>query len=168
MKFAKKPVRSSKSIAPAEIRVLAELGGEILIQSPQGFLLIFRDRTPENLARQLRYFDIVEWRERREMDLFFPNEFEGLVEPERMHDAADLFALCSSETLAHLNQDILNFSASNVEFYNCIHSTNPFRVKARIQALTVLPMLKWEFFSMNKVSDRVRRRIDAGESVWDA
>ena len=168
MNFAKKPGRSSKSIAPAEIRVLAELGGEILIQSPQGFLLIFRDRTPEILARQLRYFDIAEWRERRDMDLLFPIELEGLVEPERMHDAADLFALCSSETLAHLNQDILNFSASNVEFYNCIHSTHPFRVKVRIQALTVLPMLKWEFFSMNKVSDRVRRRIDAGESVWDA
>jgi len=168
MSFPNKSDRSSKRKALAEIRVLAELGGEMLIQSPQGFLLIFRDRSPENLARQLRYFDIAEWRERREMDLFFPLELEGLVESERMRDAADLFALCSSKAVALLNQDILNFSASNVEFYNYIHSTHPFRVKARIQALTVLPMLEWEFVSINKVSDRVRRRIDAGQSVWDA
>ena len=168
MSFPNKSDRSSKRKALAEIRVLAELGDEILIQSPQGFLLIFRDRTPEILARQLRYFDIAEWRERRDMDLFFPIELEGLVGSERLRDAADLFALCSSEAMALLNQDILNFSASNVEFYNYIHSTHPFRVKARIQALTVLPMLKWEFVSINKVSDRVRRRIDAGKSVWDA
>jgi hypothetical protein len=160
--------RTSKRKELAEIRVLAELGGEILIQSPQGFLLIFRDRTPEILARQLRYFDIAEWRERSDMELSFPIELEGLVESERLRDAADLFALCSSEAVALLNKDILNFSASNVEFYNYIHSTHPFRVKARIQALTVLPMLKWEFVRINKVSDRVRRRIDAGQSVWDA
>jgi hypothetical protein len=159
---------TSKREALAEIRVLAEREDEILIQSPQGFLLIFRDRTPDDLARQLRYFDLDEWREPSDMALFFPIELEGLVESKRLRDASDLFALCSSETLALLNQDILNFSASNVEFYNYIHSTDPFRVKARIQALTVLPMLKWEFFSFNKVSDRVRRRIDAGESVWDA
>jgi hypothetical protein len=130
--------------------------------------MIFRDRTPEILARQLRYFDTAEWRERREMDQLFPLELEGLVENERLRDAADLFALCSSESLALLNQDILNFSASNVVFYNFIHSTDPFRVKARIQALTVLPMLKWEFACANMVTDRVRRRIDAGQSVWDA
>ena len=159
---------TSKKKGLAEIRVLAEREEEILIQSPQGFLLIFWDRTPENLARQLRYFDIAEWREPSDMALFFPIELEGLVESKRLRDASDLFALCSSETLAHLNQDILNFSASNVEIYNYIHSTDPFRVKARIQALTVLPMLKWEFFSFNKVSDRVRRRIDSGQSVWDA
>ena len=168
MSFPKKSGRSSKSKPPAEIRVLAELGGEVLIQCPQGFLLIFQDRTPEMLARQLRYFDTAEWREREEMDQLFPIELEGMVKSERMREAEDLFALCSKEALAHLNQDILNFSASNVECYNYIHSTHPFRVKARIQALTVLPMLKWEFASFNKVSDRVRRRIDAGQSVWDA
>jgi hypothetical protein len=168
MSFPNKSDRSSKRKALAEIRVLAELGDEILILSPQGFLLIFRDRSPEILARQLRYLDTAEWRERREMNLLFPLELEGLVESERMHDAADLFALCSSESLALLNQDILNFSNSNVVFYNFIHSTDPFRVKARIQALTVLPMLKWEFACANMVTDRVRRRIDAGESVWDA
>lgn len=160
--------RSSKRTAPAEIRVLAESEGEILILSPQGFLLIFRDRTPEMLARQLRYFDTEEWREPVEMAQLFPIELEGMVERERMSDAADLFSLCSKEAMALLNQDILNFSESNVEFYNYMHSTHPFRVKARIQALTVLPMLKWEFVSFNKVSDRVRRRIDAGKSVWDA
>jgi hypothetical protein len=37
-----------------------------------------------------------------------------------------------------------------------------------VQALTVLPMLKWEFLSMDNNIDRVRRRIDAGNSVWDA
>jgi hypothetical protein len=150
------------------VRVLAELEGEILVLSPQGFLLIFRDRTPEMLARQLRYFDTDEWREPVEMAQLFPMELEGMVERERMRDAADLFALCSSESMALLNQDILNFSASNVEFYNYFHSTQPFRIKARIQALTVLPMLKWEFAHINKVSDRVRRRIDTGKSVWDA
>ena len=166
MSFPKKSDRTRKALA--DIRVLAELEGEMLILSPQGFLLIFRDRTPENLARQLRYFDTDEWREPVEMAQLFPIELEGMVERERMSDAADLFALCSSEAMALLNQDILNFSASNVEFYNYMHSTHPFRVKARIQALTVLPMLKWEFVSFNKVSDRVRRRIDAGKSVWDA
>lgn len=168
MSFPKRTDRSSKRTASAEIRVLAESEGEILIQSPQGFLLIFRDRTPEMLGRQLRYFDTDEWREPVEMAQLFPIELEGMVERERMHEAADLFALCSSESMALLNQDILNLSASNVEFYNYIHSTDPFRVKARIQALTVLPMLKWEFTCFNKVSDRVRRRIDAGKSVWDA
>ena len=161
-------VRSSKRKALADIRVLAELEGEILILSPQGFLLIFRDRTPEMLARQLRYFETDEWRDQTEMELLFPLELDGIVDRERMRDAADLFALCSNEAMALLNQDILNFSASNVEFYNYMHSTHPFRVKARIQALTVLPMLKWEFVCFNKVSDRVRRRIDAGQSVWDA
>ncbi|MCX6975382.1 MAG: hypothetical protein NTZ94_14050, partial [Verrucomicrobia bacterium] len=92
--------RTRKRKELAEIRVLAELGGEILIQSPQGFLLIFRDRTPEILAHQLRYFDIAEWRERRDMDLFYPLELEGLVESKRLRDAADLFALCSSEAVA--------------------------------------------------------------------
>ena len=160
--------RSSKITELAEIRVLAELEGEILILSPQGFLLIFRDRTPEMLARQLRYFDTDEWREQGEMDKLFPMELEGIVERGRMCDAADLFALCSSESMALLNQDILNFSTSNIEFYNYLHSAHPFRVKARIQALSVLPMLKWEFVNFNKVSDRVRRRIDTGKSVWDA
>jgi len=168
MSNPKKSGFTSKKKALAEIRVLAELGDEILILSPQGFLLIFRDRSPEVLARQLRYLDTAEWRERREMDLLFPLELEGLVESKRLRDAADLFALCSSESLALLNQDILNFSNSNVVFYNFIHSTDPFRVKARVQALTVLPMLKWEFACANMVTDRVRRRIDAGESVWDA
>ena len=168
MSFAQRSGLSSKRKALAEIRVLAESGGEILILSPEGFLLIFRDRTPEMLARQLRDFDTAEWRDQVEMDQLFPIELEGMVERERMRDAGDLFALCSSEAMALLNQNILNISASNVEFYNYIHSTDPFRVKARIQALTVLPMLKWEFVNFNKVSDRVRRRIDAGESVWDA
>lgn len=168
MSFAKKSGCLSKGKALAEIRVLAESEGEILVLSPQGFLLIFRDRTPEMLARQLRYFDTEEWRDRVEMDYLFPMELEGLVESERMRDAADLFALSSGESMALLNQDILNFSGSNVDFYNYIYSTNPFRVKARIQALTVLPMLKWEFAIFNKVSDRVRNRIDAGQSVWDA
>jgi len=161
-------VRSSKRKALADIRVLAELEGEILILSPQGFLLIFRDRTPEMLARQLRDFDTDEWREQGEMNKLFPMELEGIVERGRMCDAADLFALCSSESMALLNQDILNFSTSNIEFYNYLHSAHPFRVKARIQALSVLPMLKWEFVNFNKVSDRVRRRIDTGKSVWDA
>ena len=161
-------VLSSKRKALADIRVLAELEGEILILSPQGFLLIFRDRTPEMLARQLRYFDTDEWREQGEMAKLFPMELEGIVERGRMCDAADLFALCSSESMALLNQDILNFSTSNIEFYNYLHSAHPFRVKARIQALSVLPMLKWEFVNFNKVSDRVRRRIDTGKSVWDA
>ena len=47
MSFTEQSVPPSKRTALAEIRVLAELGGEILILSPQGFLLIFRDRTPE-------------------------------------------------------------------------------------------------------------------------
>lgn len=148
--------------------MLAELGDEILVLTPQGFLLIFQERTPEILARQLRYFDTAEWRERYEMDQLFPMELEGLVKSGRMRDATDLFALCSSESMALLNPEILNFSGSNVECYNFIHSTHPFSVKARIQALTVLPMLKWEFACIDKVSDRVRRRIDAGLSVWDA
>jgi hypothetical protein len=167
MSFPNRTDRSSKRNA-ADIQVLAELEGEILILSQQGFLLIFRDRTPEMLARQLRYFDTDEWREPVEMAQLFPIELEGLVERERMRDAADLLAQCSSEAMVFLNQQILNLSSSNLEFYNYIHSTDSFCVKARIQALTVLPMLKWEFSCFNKVSDRVRRRIDAGKSVWDA
>ena len=96
MSFAQKSGLSSKSKALAKIRVLAESGGEILILSPEGFLLIFRDRTPEMLARQLRDFDTAEWRDQEEMDQLFPIELEGMVERERMRDAGDLFALCSS------------------------------------------------------------------------
>jgi hypothetical protein len=120
MSFTKQSVPPSKRKALAEIRVLAESGGEILILSPQGFLLIFRDRTPEMLARQLRDFDTAEWRDQLEMDQLFPIDLEGMVERERMRDAGDLFALCSSEAMALLNQNILNISASNVEFYNYI------------------------------------------------
>jgi hypothetical protein len=98
----------------------------------------------------------------------FPHELEGMVSGDRMRDAADLIAACSVDALALLNQEILSLSGTNIEDYNFIYSPDPFRVKARLQALSVLPMLKWEFTNVSTVTDRVRRRIDDGQSVWDA
>ncbi|MFM8758571.1 MAG: hypothetical protein ACKODS_03370, partial [Methylophilaceae bacterium] len=72
--------RSSKRNTFVQIQVLAELGEEILVLSSQGFLLIFRERTSDMLARQLRYFDAEEWRDPVEMVQLFPIELEGLVE----------------------------------------------------------------------------------------
>ena len=151
-----------------QINLLAELNGEILMRSPQGFLLIFRERSPEALARQLRYFDVDEWRPGLELEKTFERELEGLAPAERLRDSHDILAACPEGALSCLNQDVFNITGPNLEFYNLMHSTNPFHVRARIQALTVLPMLKWEFCGMNKEADRVRRRIDEGKSVWDS
>lgn len=150
------------------IRLLAELDGEILVQCAQGFLLVFHGLNPEDLARQLRYFDIDEWRPGLELEKTFERELEGLATAERLRDSQDILAACPEGALSSLNQDIFNITGPNLEFYNLMHSTNPFHVQARIQALTVLPMLKWEFCGMNKDADRVRRRIDEGKSVWDS
>ena len=151
-----------------QINLLAELNGEVLVKSPQGFLLIFRERSLEALGRQLRYFDVDEWRPGLEQEKTFEQELEGLVPAERLRDAHDILAACPAGAWSCLNQDVLDITGPNLEFYNLMHSSNPFHVRARIQALTVLPMLKWEFCGMNKEADRVRRRIDEGKSVWDS
>lgn len=151
-----------------QINLLAECGTETLVQSPQGFLLVFRGRKPEALARQLRYFEIDEWRPGLEVEKTFEEELEGLAPAERFRDSADILAACPEQALSLLNHDLLNITGPNLEFYNLMHSSSPFRVQARIQALTVLPMLKWEFCGMNRETDRIRRRIDEGKSVWDS
>lgn len=151
-----------------QINLLAELDKEILVQSPQGFLLVFSGRNPDDVIRQLRYFDIDEWRPGLEIEKTFERELEGLAPAERLRNSQDILSACPEQTLARLNHDLLDITGPNLEFYNLLHSTNPFRVKARIQALTVLPMLKWEFCGMNRDTDRIRRRIDDGKSVWDS
>lgn len=151
-----------------QINLLAETASEILVQSPQGFLLVFSGRKPDDIARQLRYFDIDEWRPGLETEKTFERELEGLAPAERLRDSRDILSACPEQTLVRLNQTLMDITGPNLEFYNLMHSTNPFRVKARIQALHVLPMLKWEFCGMNRQTDRIRRRIDDGKSVWDA
>jgi hypothetical protein len=151
-----------------QINLLTELGTETLVQSPQGFLLLFQGRNPDAINRQLRYFDIDEWRPGLEIEKTFERELEGLAPAERFRDSEDILKACPDRALSLLNHDVLDITGPNLEFYNLMHSTNPFRVRARIQALTVLPMLKWEFCGMNKETDRIRRRIDDGKSVWDS
>ena len=159
---------SSSKQGVARVQFLAELGTDILVLSQQGFLLLFQERSPEEIVFQLRHFDVEEWRPGIAFEKTFERELYGLATSIRSRNAADILAACSPEALSFLNQDILNITGSNLEFYNLLHSTSPFRVKARIQALNVLPMLKWEFYSMGDITDRVRRRIDEGKSVWDA
>ncbi|NBV87279.1 MAG: hypothetical protein EBS01_13695, partial [Verrucomicrobia bacterium] len=108
------------------------------------------------------------WRPGITLEKTFERELNGLAPAARLRNAADILAACSPEALSLLNQDILQITGANLEFYNLLQSTVPFRVKARIQALHVLPMLKWEFHSMSGLTDRIRRRIDEGKSVWDA
>ena len=143
---------------------LAQCDNEILVRSAQGFLLVFRDRKWPEIVQQLRTFDAEEWHLGM---LSYHRELEGL-DIERLRKASDLLAALSSESLSCLDEELLEMAGSNLDFYNLLHSTTPFRVRARVQALTVLPMLKWEFLSMDNNVDRVRRRIDAGKSVWDA
>jgi len=147
------------------IHVLAELGADILVQSAQGFLLVFRERSRDAIARQLRSFDAEEWR--HGIEKTFRRELEGLA-LDLLRDAAPLLDACDNEAMARLDADVLNVAGANLEVYNLLHSTTAFRVRARVQALAVLPMLKWEFCRMDDSVDRVRRRIDAGKSVWDA
>ena len=158
----------SHKSGPSLVEFLAELDGNILVLTPQGFLLLFEERSPDQILFQLRDFDAEEWRPGISFEKTFERELHGLAPAARLRNAADILAVCSAEALSRLNQDILNVSGPNLEFYNLLHSTSSFRTKARIQALNVLPMLKWEFHIMTDVTDRVRRRIDEGKSVWDA
>ncbi len=151
-----------------QINLLAELDTEILVQCSQGFLLVFSGRNPDEVVRQLRHFDIDEWRPGLETEKTFERELEGLAPPERFRDSQDILSACPKQVLVHLNHELLDITGPNLEFYNLMHSTNPFHVRARIQALTVLPMLRWEFCGMNTDTDRIRRRIDDGKSVWDS
>lgn len=144
---------------------LAQCGDEILVRSAQGFLLVFRDRKWPEIVRQLRTFDAEEWH--LAMLNSYRRELEGL-DIDRLREASDLLSALSPQAYNCLDISLLDMAGSNLDFYNLLHSTTPFRVKARVQALNVLPMLKWEFLSMDNNIDRVRRRIDAGNSVWDA
>jgi len=144
---------------------LVQCGNETLVRSAQGFLLVFRDRKWPEIVQQLRSFDAEEWH--LAILNSYHRELEGL-DIERLRNAADLLSSLPSEAHGRLDQNLLDMAGSNLDFYNLLHSTTPFRVRARVQALTVLPMLKWELLSMDDNIDRVRRRIDAGKSVWDA
>lgn len=146
-------------------RPLVQLGEHLLVQSAQGFLLVFRGLEWPRIVRQLDTFDAEEWH--HTMPKSFHRELAGL-DLERLRDAADLLSALVPAALARLDRTLLDMAGGNLDFYNLLHSTTPFRVRARMQALTVLPMLKWEFLGMNDNTDRVRRRIDAGKSVWDA
>ena len=86
---------SNRKRGVAQFEVLAESGTDLLIQSSQGFLVIFRNRPSEVLSRQLRDFDLLEWRRQEEMVQMFPHELEGMVSGDRMRDAADLISACS-------------------------------------------------------------------------
>jgi hypothetical protein len=146
-------------------RLLAQRGALSLVQSAQGFLLVFRGRSWAQISQQLKTFDAEEWH--HAMPKSFRRELEGL-DLEQLRDATELLTVLAPDAQACLDRTLLDVSGSNLEFYNLLHSTTPFRVRARLQALTVLPMLRWEFLGMDDNTDRVRRRIDAGKSVWDA
>ncbi len=146
-------------------RLLVQRGAISLVQSAQGFLLVFRGRTWKQIVQQLKTFDAEEWH--HAMPRNFRRELEGL-DLEQLRDAAELLTGLSPDVRACLDRTLLDVSGSNLEFYNLLYSTTPFRVRARLQALTVLPMLRWEFLGMDDNTDRVRRRIDAGKSVWEA
>ena len=64
--------------------------------SPQGLLLIFRDRTPEMLARQLRDFDTAEWRDQVEMDQLA--KIDAIAKKRKQSFSAVLEDACGSFT----------------------------------------------------------------------
>ena len=144
---------------------LVECGDETLAQTVQGFLLVFRGRKWAAIARQLRSFDAEEWH--GAIVTNYRRELDGLAD-DRLRDAASLIDALPDDALSRLDAELLDMAGGTLEFYNLLHSTTPFRVRARLQALNVLPMLKWEFVGMDDATDRIRRRIDAGKSVWDA
>jgi hypothetical protein len=73
---------------------------------PWGFLLIFLGRSPESLARQLRDFDVDEWRTGLELEKTFERELEGSAPAERLRDSHDIRAACPEVALSCLNQDV--------------------------------------------------------------
>lgn len=145
--------------------LLATHGNEILVRSAQGFMMVFRGIKFPAIARQLRNFDADEWRSG--IDAEYHKELEGLSW-ESQYDASCFLEALPYGSLAQFNRDILDVAGSNLDFYNQLHSTTPFRIRARLQALTTLPMLKWEFCRMYNDTQRVRCRIDAGKNVWEA
>ena len=85
-----------------------------------------------------------------------------------MHDAQRLLEIMSKETRRCLNPELLQLAGNNLHLYNRLQSTNEFHTKARLQAIKVMPLLLWEFQKMTYETDQLRKRIDAGQSVWEA
>lgn len=153
------------TIAAPAPTLLAKIGNQTLVHSAQGFLLVYRGLAWPEIVRQLHNFDAGEWY--LGIESVFRQALTGLDEKSMQH-ATDLLEIMSDEGRARLNPALLNMTNGSPSMYNVLHSSDPFRTKARLQALTVLPMLQWEFHRMDNTADRVRRRIDAGKSVWEA
>lgn len=145
--------------------LLATANDRHLVRSAQGFLLVYRGLGWPEIAQQLRSFDAGEWY--LGIETVFRQALAGLDENSMAH-AGDLLELAGAAGRARLDPALLDMADGSPAMYNVLHSSEPFRTKARLQALTVLPMLRWELRRLDNTADRVRRRIDAGKSVWEA
>ena len=146
-------------------RRLVQRGNDMLVISAQGFLIAYRDRTIDEVVRRLKNFDFEEWYcTLKETSL---PELSGICHP-LMHDAQRLLEIMSKETRRCLNPELLQLAGTNLHLYNRLQSTNDFHTKARLQAIKVMPLLLWEFQKMTYEIDQLRKRIDAGQSVWEA
>ena len=146
-------------------RRLVQHKNEMLVLTVQGFVLAFKDKTMAEVAEQLRHFDAVEWYSQIEQS--FWHELDGL-DYALLANAAHLFQAMSDDSRYLLQAHLLEIAQNNLLIYNRLHSADAFRAKARLQAMQALPMLRWEYPYLTKEMDRVRLRIDAGDSVWDA
>lgn len=146
-------------------RRLVQHQNQMLVLSTQGFVLAFRDKTMVEVAQQLKHFDATEWYERIEKSYYY--ELQGLDYGLLSH-AGHLLHNMAEESRNLLQAHLLEIAQDNLITYNRLHSSDPFRAKARLQAMQVLPLLRWEYQYNKKEMDSVRLRIDAGDSVWEA
>ena len=153
--------------SPAPFAVFCPKGALALSES--GFAMAFDPKAAPGLLQRLARFDATEWRENIEND--FKRELAGFdpaltANPEPLLDA--LGPEQAKAFLSLLDPETFAASGCNFAFYNFLHSPDPFRRKARLQALQALPALAYEFAKGDSQTDRIRRRIDAGKSLWDA
>jgi hypothetical protein len=146
-------------------RRLVQRGNDMLVICAQGFLIAFRDRTIDEVVRRLKNFDFEEWYWTLH-ETSIP-ELTGICHP-LMNDAQSLLEKMSLETRRYLHEEILQLAGTSLLLYNRLLSTNDFHTTARLQAIRALPMLLWELTRMDYPTDQLRKRIDSGQSVWEA
>ena len=149
----------------SESVLLSKIEDEFLILSSKGFLIAYKNCNVDIIIKQLKNFDAEDWHEKVQENYFC--ELDGL-DQNLMHDAAHLIAEINHELSSIVNFELLNLACGNLYLYNRVFSSNAFKLKARLQAIKVIPLLLYEFGWISPIIDRVLRRIDTGESVWSS
>ena len=157
------------AIAPSPAAAAFFCAKGALALSGSGFAMAFDPKAAQGLCQRLASFDATEWREGIERD--YRRELAGFdpaltANPEPLLD--ELGPEQSGAFLSLLDHETFAASGCNFAFYNFLHSPDPFRRRARLQALQALPALAYEFAKGDAQTDRIRRRIDSGKSLWDA